>query len=354
MSSRTTSSAWAKGVIDMLANEGLDTAALMAAAGMDPALLADPDARVATEVMSRLWREAARLSGDPCIGLVGAHLPRPGNFDIVGYAMLSSPDLRVALQCFARCLRLVSDAAEIALEDRGDAVVVRFDLYGGREPIPHPRIEFDLLTVVTFCRWVAGRPIAPARLCLICPEPDNSARFVEAFQCPLEFGAGFNGLAFDGAALTAPLPAFHPDVAEMHDALLRRRLAAFDGAGLSLKVRREIGRQLAAGEPRRETIAAALNLSDRTLQRRLREEGQTFDRLLDATRCDLAQHYLARPGMTVAEVAYLLGFADPGTFFRACKRWFDASPKQMRGMLLQTGRAGAPPPYAGMSPGSRP
>jgi AraC-like DNA-binding protein len=100
-------------------------------------------------------------------------------------------------------------------------------------------------------------------------------------------------------------------------------------------VRREIARALATGEPRREAIAHALKISDRTLQRRLRDESATFEKLLDSTRCDLAQHYLSRSNLTVAEVAYLLGFADPGTFFRACKRWFDASPGHFRAQLLE-------------------
>ncbi len=341
MNSRTTSSAWVKGVIDMFANEGLDVAALMAAADIDPVQLADPDARVATEKMSRLWRRAAELSGDDCIGLATAHLPKPGNFDIVGYAMLSSPNLRDALNCFSRHMRLVSDAAEILLEDWEANVVVRFDLYGGREPIPRQRIEFDLLTILTFCRWVTGRAITPVRMCMVYPEPHDLQRFTEAFQCPLDFDAAFNGLIFESEILEAALPAYNPQVAEMHDQLLRQRLAAFDGAGLSVKVRREIGRRLASGEPRREAVAIALKISDRTLQRRLRDEGASFEKLLESTRCDLAQHYLARPGLTVAEVAYLLGFADPGTFFRACKRWFDASPRQFRAQLLEKQKVGA-------------
>ena len=123
--------------------------------------------------------------------------------------------------------------------------------------------------------------------------------------------------------------------------LLQQRLAAFDGAAISVRVRREITRELAQGEPRREAIANALKMSDRTLQRRLHDEGVTFDRLLDATRCDLAQHYLARSNLTTADVANLLGFADPGTFFRACKSWFDASPSRFRASMLERQKAPA-------------
>ncbi len=335
MTSRTTSSAWLKGVIDAMAEAGLDTDELLRAAHIDPALLADREGRVPTEKMSRLWRGAVERSGDPAIGLIGADAPMAGNFDVVGYSMLSSSTLRAALQSISRHMRLVSDAAEITLEPRGDNVLARFDLFGGREPIPRQRMEFDLLTILNFCRWVAGGPIESALVGLVYEPPAEEARFREVFRCPLRFGADFNGWIFTSEVLDAPLPASNPIVAEAHESLLQQRLAIFDGAGLSVRVRLEIARQLANGAPRCEAIANALKISYRTLQRRLHEEGETFDKLLDATRCDLAQHYLARPNLTTADVAYLLGFADPGTFFRACKRWFDASPSQLRATLRE-------------------
>ena len=132
MTSRTTSSPWLKGVIDMMANAGLDTAELMRIAGIDRALLLDRDGRVPTETMSRLWRVAVERTGNPEIGLIGSVLPMPGNFDVVGYSMLSSSNLRAALQSISRHMRLVSDAAEVTLEPDGENVLARFDLYGGR------------------------------------------------------------------------------------------------------------------------------------------------------------------------------------------------------------------------------
>ncbi|MNC61745.1 HTH-type transcriptional regulator VirS [compost metagenome] len=89
-------------------------------------------------------------------------------------------------------------------------------------------------------------------------------------------------------------------------------------------------RVLPQGEPKRETVAQALHLSQRTLQRRLQEEGTSFQTLLDDTRRELAEQYLAQPSMTLLETAYLLGFADPSNFFRAFRRWFDATPGEYR------------------------
>ena len=92
MVSPTTSSAWIQGIVDMLDGVGLDTSAILAEAGIDRAILANPDNRAPSEMVSRLWRVAAEHSGNPAIGLVSPHVPKPGNFDIVGYAMLSSSE----------------------------------------------------------------------------------------------------------------------------------------------------------------------------------------------------------------------------------------------------------------------
>jgi AraC-like DNA-binding protein len=100
--------------------------------------------------------------------------------------------------------------------------------------------------------------------------------------------------------------------------------------------REQIASRLVSGEPRREVVATALNVSDRTLRRRLEEEGVSYEKLLDLARCDLAQHYLARPTLPAAKVAHLLGFADQSAFFRACRRWFGVSPGQFRRQLRQT------------------
>jgi AraC-like DNA-binding protein len=336
MTSRTTSSAWVRGVVELFESAGIDRAQLLAAAGLDPRALDDGEARVATEQVSRLWRAALTISDNPDIGLIAAHVPKPGNFDVVGFAMLSSRTLHSALQSFSQHMRLVSDAAELMLEDRGDRVFVRFNLFGGSEPIPRQRVEFDLLTILTFCRWATGWQVAPLGVSIIWPGPENPAPYLEAFNCPLHFGAECNGLEFTAADVNAVLPASNPLLAAMHDGLIQQRLAAFDGTSIAFKVRDEITRRLAEGEPRRERIALALNISDRTFQRRLREENLSFERLLDATRCDLAQFYLSHANLALAEIAYLLGFADQTAFFRACKRWFGASPGQFRAQMAGT------------------
>ena len=113
---RTTSSAWMRGVAKTLQQHGLDSPALFKEAGLSIDNLDDPDFRWPTEEESRLWTLAAERSGNPDIGLFNPHLPRPDQYGIVGYVMMSSPDLLTGFTRFIRYICLVSDAVTIALE----------------------------------------------------------------------------------------------------------------------------------------------------------------------------------------------------------------------------------------------
>ena len=90
-------------------------------------------------------------------------------------------------------------------------------------------------------------------------------------------------------------------------------------------------------------------MSERTLQRRLEEEASSFVQLLSDTRRELAEQYLSRLQMTLEQAAYLLGFSEQSSFFRACKRWFGVPPGEYRRHLLQAARAEAPRSTAGTS-----
>lgn len=128
------------------------------------------------------------------------------------------------------------------------------------------------------------------------------------------------------------LPTSNPQLAELHERYAGEYLRYFDHAQTSYRVREAIVRRLPDGEPRRDEIAVELCLSERTLQRRLEQEKTTFVQLLDDTRRELADQYLVRLHLSLGQAAYLLGFADQSSFFRAC---FKASLGQYRNQLLQ-------------------
>jgi AraC-like DNA-binding protein len=335
MSKRTTSAVWVKSIAEMLAGEGLDVRGLLAAAGIDPAALEAQGARLPTEKISRLWELAAERSGNPAIGLAQHQVVRPASFDVVGYTMMSCADLRGAFERLIRYLLILSDALTMTLSEERAGDRVTFVRFGGDRPVPRQRIEFIFVSLIGFCRWIAGREVHPLAIELPYPAPPDPAPYRAAFRCPVSFDAPRNSLLFARADLTAPLPTSNPLLAELHERFAGEYLKHFDHAQTSYRAREVIIRRLPDGEPRRDQVACELCMSERTLQRRLEEEATSFLQLLDDTRRELAEQYLGRLHLSLAQAAYLLGFADQSSFFRACKRWFDLSPGQYRSQLLR-------------------
>ncbi|WP_374545228.1 AraC family transcriptional regulator [Rhodoblastus sp.] len=330
-SSGATSSAWVKGVIDLLERRALDVDLLLSRAGIDKALLDAPDVRIETEKLSRLWRLAAEMSGDDALGLKFFAMPKPANFDIVSYAMLSSANLRSALGAFARYLRLVSDAARVPMTDLdGGALRIGLEIDGGGEAPPRQRVEFAMATFFTFCKWLTGANLHPRAVFMAYPAPPDPALYETVFGCAVTFDAGVNAVDLDGAVLDAPLPGHNPAIESVNRDMISQRLQHIDRSDLVRRVEQAIGEGLVHGVPRRQDIARALAVSDRTLQRRLQERGLSFQKIVDDTRRDLAQRLLAEPRLSNAEIAHRLGFAEQSVFFRACRRWFNLPPGGVR------------------------
>ena len=329
MNQRTTSGAWVHGVTAMFASQQLDAAHLCAGAGIDSTQLSNPNYRCATERVSALWNAAIAASANPDLALTAPHLVQPANFEVVGFVMMSSDSVRAALERLQRYLRIVSDAATVEQIPRQGQLWVELELDGGAAPIPSQRFVYDLLALLTFLRWGSGNRLRPLQVALS-HHTEHAERYVEVFQCPVQFGAPRNAMAFKPDDLDQPMLAANAGVAQLHDQHAGQRLEQLNLSNTSFRARAIIVSKLPDGEPRREQVAAALCMSDRTLLRRLQDDGTSYNQLLDSTRRELAQRYLRQKDLSLAQIAYLLGFADQSNLFRACKRWFDLSPSQYR------------------------
>jgi AraC-like DNA-binding protein len=189
--------------------------------------------------------------------------------------------------------------------------------------------------VIGFCRWISRSDIAARAIELAYSAPADLSLYRPVFRCPVSFDAERNSLTFSRADMNLALPTSNPQLAELHERYAGEYLRHFDHAQTSYRVREAIVRRLPDGEPRRDEVAVELCMSERTLQRRLEEEKTSFVQLLDDTRRELADQYLGRLHLSLGQAAYLLGFADQSSFFRACRRWFKVSPGQYRNQLLQ-------------------
>jgi len=251
--------------------------------------------------------------------------------------MMSSPNLLGILERAVRYVDILSHAATLTIADDREGHRLILELFGGKYPVPRQRFEYDLMTILTFCRWVTNRDLRPLAFELRFPPPADLQSYQDAFKCPLCFNAPVNALLFAPTDVTLPLPTANAELAGVHERIASEHLQRLDHAQTCHQTRAVIIRHLQDGEPRRPKIAAVLGISERTLQRRLTAEGTSFQLLLDDTRRELARHYLGQRTVSLADIAYLLGFSDQSSFFRAARRWFGSSPRDYRVRLLTEG-----------------
>jgi AraC-like DNA-binding protein len=327
---RTIAAFWVSGIAHALIAEQLDAPALFTEAGLDYSVLNDPDARFESDRVSHLWELALARSGNPAIGLAGASRAGPGHFGVVAYSLMSAPDLLGTLHRIARYVGIVSDVATVSVRQHADGYRLVLDLSPGRRPVPHQRFAFDLLIFLSFCRWVSGGELTPTGVGLSHPGGGSSLAFEAVFGCRPKFAAAENALIFSHADAIRPLPTANDRLSPVHDRIVTEHLRGSPATRLTARVRTEIARRLPDGAPTRGVLALALAMSERTLHRRLTDEGASFQRLIDETRRELAADYLARADLSLADVSFSLGFKDQGSFFRAVHRWFRMTPRQYR------------------------
>jgi AraC-like DNA-binding protein len=157
------------------------------------------------------------------------------------------------------------------------------------------------------------------------------------FKCPVKFRARRNMLVLHAADLDRPFLNYNAELLEMLDPQLVNALAERRAhRSISEQVKWILKRLLAGARPEIEAVARELGLSDRTLQRRIVDDGSTFRQLLLEARQELAREYLNRPEIDVAEVAYLLGYEDSNSFYRAFRTWEGTTPAQLRSALRRS------------------
>lgn len=197
--------------------------------------------------------------------------------------------------------------------------------------VPAPAAaDFAVGIIMRMCRLTMGEFIAPVKIRIQRPKPDDPARFESMLSSTIEFDCEETSLTFYLNDISVPLVTGDPALARANDAQTQAYLDRFSALKTSRDVIEKIVEKLPDGPPTQQQIADSLHVSNRTLQRRLKEEGTSFMDLLQDTRLDLARDYLLQPARSIVETSYLLGFSEPSTFSRAFKRWTGQAPTEFR------------------------
>jgi AraC-like DNA-binding protein len=310
---------------------GLDTETLLRTVGIQRKTLEDPDARLAGHEVGALWAKAYELSGDPVLSLHAAEACPLGAYKVIDYMASCARTVGEAFRYGARYFKLINTAVTLGIDESGDPVT--FDVAGEDGPagVSRAYAEYCLAAFVLHVRAATGVAFRVRRVTFSHRLPPDTREHERIFGCPVRFEAERNRLHLDRAAWETPSCGAQTGVLGVlieHADLLLSRLPS--GPGLVERTRRAIGARLRGGDPSLESVARELGMSERSLQRHLRDLGSSFNALADEVREATARLYLEQPDMALAEIGYLLGFADQTTFHRAFKRWTGFTPRQAR------------------------
>jgi AraC-like DNA-binding protein len=308
---------------------GYDPAPFLHTQGIDSDMLRDPDATVPMSACVGLLADGVQATGDDNLGLHVAEHAELGSFDVHFYAMVSSPTLGAAFERVCRYQRLIHETSEVRLEKSGDRAVLSHRLPGG---LAAPRQTAELLLAA----WVRAGRVAtrmmwsPAEVRFAHRAPRDSREHERFFGAPLRFATGENALVLPAALLDMPCRCTDPSLLSLLDRYAADRLGGPHAATFADRARAALSEELHAGHVTADGLAARLRVSVRTLHRFLAAEGTSYRRLLDQLRLDIAERHLMDDRMSVAEVAFLVGFSEISAFHRAFKRWTGRTPVTFR------------------------
>ncbi|MDN6874794.1 AraC-type DNA-binding protein [Pseudomonas citronellolis] len=330
--------AYVQGLVDHLERRGVAPQRLLAGVQLEPSILDQREARIAASVYVDLLELGLALSGDADLGLHLGEAVRPGHFGVLGYLLMSCATLGDALHRQARYAELVGSLGRVELADEPPRA--------GHEPLVRHRwepllprqqrqlAEETLACWLRFGHWISGLQQAPLEVRFRHPAPADTTEHRRIFRCPVLFGQADNALVFPRRLLALPLGQADSQIQRTLDAYAGRLLESIRrGEGVLERARQCLAERLPEQAVDLEALAGELALSPRTLQRRLRDSGLSFSRLVDETRQQLVLHHLRDPALELADVASLVGFSETGSLARAFRRWTGQSLGQYRRTL---------------------
>lgn len=302
---------------------------VLAEAGLARATLTELEARLPVGAGARVWQAAVARTGDERLGLHLARAAPLQSFDMHAYAMLSSPTLRDAFHRACRYQHLINEGTELTFTGTPDGVL-RHSLPGGRS-VPRQPAEFLATAWLRLGRVVTGTAWVPTEVRFAHERPADTSEYDALFGVAVQFNTGQTAMHIPAPALDLPNQRADATLVSLLDsyaATLLEQQPAF--ASESARVRAWLVEAHTTGAPRAEQAAKALAMSVRTLHRRLKSEGTTFQALLDQFRHEKAVSLLNARRHSIAEVAFLLGYSELSAFYRAFRRWTGTAPAKLR------------------------
>ncbi|RUX46261.1 MAG: helix-turn-helix domain-containing protein [Mesorhizobium sp.] len=308
---------------------GVPASGVLRQARLPATLHLSEKAFVTTAQYFALWRALEELSAEPTLGIKLVQAADTAIHPPSTLAAFHARDYRDGIARIARFKRLCTPEQLNVAEAAGECTINSEWLYA-TEPAPAIATDVAFAMVVELGRRGTGQHLTPWRVELTRPDPESHVHR-DYFGCPVRYGVRRDLLVLRSSDLDRPFPGHNPELLD----ILTPALAAALGellakSSVAEQVKIVLKRNLASGRPELSDIARELGTSERTLQRRITEEGTSFRELLVEARQELGRQLLSDPTADIDEVACLLGYQDASSFYRAFREWEGTTPNRWR------------------------
>lgn len=314
------SGGWTREVVLAFERLDIDTFDVCKRAGLNRNQLVDPQARFARDASGKLFRAAAEVTDDRFLGLHTGEAMAPRGDELVALLVVNSNTLAEGLRTAVRYQELLADGEVVTVDESGDPVELRIHKVEGQLPVMPEEIECVAAAIVQFLRMVTLDAFELTGIRFAHPYRGSIDEYERVFQCPVEFGSAPTTLFIPSSSWNLALPSGNTVLQEHLETAAADTYQRIRTTGFISVVSNSIRDQLPTARCDLDSVARALHLSGRTLQRRLQMEGTNFRDLLDSTR-----HRIVIEGLehhrSHAEIARRAGLANARALSRALRRW---------------------------------
>ncbi len=295
----------------------------------------DTEFRFPESEMTVLWDKATQLSGDDAFGLVAGTHVGPTSFHVLSMCLWLCCSLRQGFDRLLRYTPLFSTSASASLIKTDKHY--RFDMLVNRDennqPVACDQTVYAFVSaLITICRKRDGAQFSPIEIAFECKTPSCPEKFEEFFGCPVKFNSPSAYILFDKHSLDKELTCGNLELFELSEQAIATGMERMQIHGIVGDIRIALKDLLAGGDISVGNIAKALNMSTRSLQRKLLEKELSYRQVLDDYRRELAILYIRQPKLSQGEISYMLGFSTPSNFSRAFKNWTGTAPGEYRSL----------------------
>jgi AraC-like DNA-binding protein len=305
---------------------GIDFRPMLKAANIYPEVLEDNNKRVPGESLQHLLELLIPASGDPCFGLHCAHLIEPASYSVLGYISMNCATLRQTLANTSVYEKIVGDMGVSTTEISEGFVLQRWDCRFRNPLVKRHLVENILGSWEVYLRTFMHLDSGLAECVWLehsAPEDSSLIQdYVDIFGCEVLFNQRASGIYFREALLDTPLPQADKKLLRTLLDHATQVLTEIDrDQPITIQVKNLLRLTLKEREPSSEQIAEILNISSRTLQRKLNAENTQYKSVLNDVRLELALYYLENTSLSLDQIAHELGYAEARSFYRSFKQW---------------------------------